>query len=158
MIKHNTKHIIRALDKVMKEVNNQSKALILRSSTDYLIAVQSAIKNQTYADATWIHSPSYSYYKRQVAPNKPYWMLSDDLFKSIKNRKITVRSRFVGIQAGRINKEGFLISWYALKMEFGDEGRHTPRPVFGPSLNDYFNRKFQKRTEKTIQKITMNWK
>lgn len=148
----------RAITATFNKVKKQAKELMYNSSTDYMQLVMKNITNEKYADASWQYSPAYKEWKNIEAPDKPYWKLSDDLFNAISNKGTVGINRFVGIPSEATNKKGQKIAKYALQMEFGVKGKQPDRPVFGPSLDEYFNNGFQKRIDSTILEIIGQWR
>jgi hypothetical protein len=154
---NNTVKIRRAMTNVVNELKRQETQLIKTAATDFLFKVKMAITSEKYADATWIYSPAYAEYKSKHQPNKVYWKFSDDLFAAISNVTISKSERFVGVPESARNGAGEKISKYALRLEYGVAGRQPARPVFNPSLDEYFEGMFQKRVDNSIYQILGRW-
>ncbi len=145
----------RAFAKVSAEVGRQEIQLIKFAATDYLFSLKANITSEKYANATWKYSLSYQDFKNKEHPGKPFWKFSDDLFNAIANSAET-NGRFVGIPTTATNSEGEKIGPIAIQTEYG-KNRQPARAVFGPTFDDYFDNKFQKRADTSLLRILGKW-
>jgi len=162
--------ILFAVAKVEAAVALQKADICYYSAVDFQHLVIANLNSQKYANVYAPYSEMYKDWKLKQKVGMQYWKLYGDLVQNIKAFKVPIgagQSGWIagvvpGIIASRSSqmwgtvKKRILISQYARWMEFGREGQE-PRPLFGPTKEEYRRDGFVKRGEKSLNKIKWSW-
>ncbi len=160
----------RALDRIAHKARTQEQILPFNASTDYKHLLIRNILTQKYAGSYAPYSERYAKWKAQtMMMGSHFWMLFGDLRESIATFKVP-GGFFSGIPVGAFDSGGKSmfgtpdelkgkskrISMYGRAMEYGIG--QPARPLFGPTLNEYFLGGFSLRGLESLNKIRLGWR
>lgn len=127
----------------------------------------------------WSYSERYAKWKEKYGRDTGFWRLFGDLVKSITHFRVTesrmgVRAWMGGIPSNIVDSGGKSwfgkgdrgavkrIAMYGHVMEYGGywpkAGRHPPRPIFGPTAQEYQNVFWWKEFERSRIRIRDKWR
>ena len=149
-----------------------------RNAIGYSNLVTRNIMNQKNMSGYAPYSPRYKAWKEQWGRGSGFWNLFGDLVKSITHFRVAdgrmgVRAWMGGVPSNIVDsggkswfgRGGFgerkTIAMYGYVMEYGGNwpgaGKHPPRPIFGPTANEYQKVFWWKELERSRIRLKGKW-
>jgi len=174
-LRHWYSAITRLEKQAMAELDENPK----RNAIGYSNLVVKNIMSQKGMGGYARYSPRYEKWKEQWGRAGGFWQLFGDLVRSITHFRVSetrmgVRAWMGGIPPNMVDSGGKSwfgrggkgppkkIAMYAYVMEKGGTwpkaGTHAPRPIFGPTANEYQNVFWWKEFEKSRIRIRDKWR
>lgn len=162
------KRVMRAIEKVRRAVRIRAQNIGYQMSLDYSNLLIVNILSQKYSSNYAPYHPLYESWKRDQTAENKYWVLMGDLLSEITVWR-TRNGWMAGIPSGVTDSGGKnytrtgppkYIAAYARIMEYGGVFRgqtHLPRPLFGPTFEEYKRAGAPKRIEESKTIILRNW-
>ena len=160
---------LRALDRVWSTAHRQSGIVPYLNAVDYRNMVMQNILSQKFAAGYQPYHPRYAKWKTQVVlKGSKFWMLFADLLRNL-NVFRAGKGWMGGIPANVYDQDGKSwygkgdvgkpkpIAMYGRTIEFGLNNQ-PPRPVFGPTRDEYVQDGWKIRGREAQQKIKVAWR
>lgn len=154
-----------AVIRVDKSAKREASELPLIHATNYYQAVFRNIVTQKYA-SQWQRYPyaqRYAEWKEAVASRMDWWRLFDALLTNLsafRVRGTRTSTAYMGGIPSEATHDGKSIAWYGRIVETGRYGagrKVKPRPLFGPTAEEYKNKEFEEEGYKSLMKLKKDW-